>query len=235
MQQINHPVVGFVTLKKHKRSRRISIRVKPQKGIIVTLPYRTPYEHGISFLEQSISWIQEQQKKVAVVEAKQLILPGKSYPIRNKQIRIVGADSTKMTLDKSPSDYIITIPNSLNIHTSSTQERLRFAVVEILRLEAKRYLPERTKELAAQQKIHFKKVFIKNVSSRWGSCSAVNNINLSLYLMLLPDELIDYVIWHELAHVHHKNHSDAFWKHLEDLLPGANLLDKQLRHYKHPF
>ena len=53
--------------------------------------------------------------------------------------------------------------------------------------------------------------------------------------MLLPDELIDYVILHELAHIKHQNHSPAFWNHLENLLPNSKKLDKALNQYQIPF
>ncbi len=53
--------------------------------------------------------------------------------------------------------------------------------------------------------------------------------------MLLPDVLIDYVIYHELAHIKHQNHSAAYWQHLEQLLPGAKQLDAAMKHQQMPF
>lgn len=98
-----------------------------------------------------------------------------------------------------------------------------------LRCEAKKYLPQRTAELAAQHGLRYSKLTIRNSRTRWGSCSARNSINLSLYLMRLPLELIDYVIMHELVHTIAHDHSKNYWNLLENYLPGARMLEKKLK------
>ena len=67
--------------------------------------------------------------------------------------------------------------------------------------------------------------------TRWGSCSFKNNINLSLHLMRLREELIDYVILHELVHTKVKNHSREFWTTLDIYCPKSKSLDKELKKY----
>jgi predicted metal-dependent hydrolase len=85
--------------------------------------------------------------------------------------------------------------------------------------------------LAKQFDLPVNKVFIKNLRSIWGSCSGLNNINLNLHLMRLPEDLRQYVICHELAHLKVRNHSAAFWAYLETLFPGAREKARELRHY----
>ena len=103
--------------------------------------------------------------------------------------------------------------------------------MRVLKEEAKIYLPKRTFSLASQKQIQFQKVSIRNTKTRWGSCSHKNNISLSLHLMKLPYELIDYVILHELAHILVKNHSKEFWETLEKICPNSKELDKKLKNY----
>ncbi len=91
---------------------------------------------------------------------------------------------------------------------------------ERLRVAAKGYLPNRVAELSAQTGLQCGRVSIRASRTRWGSCSARNDINLSLYLMRLPAELIDFVILHELCHVRHKNHSAQFHALLNTLCGG---------------
>jgi predicted metal-dependent hydrolase len=98
-----------------------------------------------------------------------------------------------------------------------------------LRREAKKYLPPRTAELAARHGLRYSKLTIRNSRTRWGSCSARNSINLSLYLMRLSPELIDYVIMHELVHTIAHDHSKNYWSLLENYLPGARMLEKKLK------
>ena len=88
------------------------------------------------------------------------------------------------------------------------------------------------KVLADKFSFQYNKLSLKNIKSRWGSCSRKNNINLSIHLMRLPDHLIDYVILHELIHTVHHNHSAGFWNLLDDASGGAKRLDKELRKYR---
>lgn len=107
--------------------------------------------------------------------------------------------------------------------------------VEELRLHAKNYLPRRTDEIAAEY--GFKHTGVKIQSSRtcWGSCSARNSINLSLYLMAVPSHLIDYVIKHELCHTVHHDHSDKFWKLMDDVTDGRTKdLRRELKEHRMP-
>ena len=86
--------------------------------------------------------------------------------------------------------------------------------------------------LAEKYKFKYKNVAIKNAKTRWGSCSFINNINLSLHLMRLPDHLIDYVILHELVHTKIKNHSRDFWQLLDIVSGNAKKLDREVKEYK---
>ncbi len=104
--------------------------------------------------------------------------------------------------------------------------------IERLRAEAKAYLPARTKELARLCGLRYGKVTIRAARSKWGSCTAQNNISLSLFLMTLPPHLRDYVIIHELCHTVHHNHSDKFHALVDRLLGGQEkALARELRGY----
>jgi len=93
-------------------------------------------------------------------------------------------------------------------------------------------LTGRLTHLAGQHGFCYNRVTIRNQKSRWGSCSATNNISLNMKLMALPDELIDYVLLHELLHTRIKNHGPAFWAELELLATGAR--DKRARLKAYP-
>ena len=98
-----------------------------------------------------------------------------------------------------------------------------------------RYLVNRCKELAAKHNFKIGKVTLRRQKTLWGSCSARNNISLNNNLVFLDNTLIDYVICHELTHIKIKNHSKNFWKKLEEILPGAKTLDRQLRKHSPNF
>ena len=104
--------------------------------------------------------------------------------------------------------------------------------VERMRVKAKAELPPRLAELAAQHGFQYKRVFIKNNRTNWGSCSSLGNINLNLRLVTLPQELQDYVMLHELCHLKYLNHSPQFHALLESVCPGHRALEKQIKQYK---
>jgi len=96
---------------------------------------------------------------------------------------------------------------------------------------AKKQLVERLNQLSKQHEFTYNKVFIKNQKTRWGSCSEKNNINLNYNVARLPDELIDYILLHELVHTRIKNHSTIFWDALDRVTGNAKKLDRKLKDY----
>lgn len=75
----------------------------------------------------------------------------------------------------------------------------------------------------------WKNVSVKHITTRWGSCSKVGNLNFSYKIIYLSQELADYLIVHELCHLGEFNHSRNFWKLVEKTIPDYAILRKQLR------
>jgi predicted metal-dependent hydrolase len=132
----------------------------------------------------------------------------------------------------SDEDIQIFYPEYLGVKHISVQHFIRNVIEQALRIEAKQFIPARVNELAAKYNFSYNKVFIKNIKSRWGSCSKKGNVNFSLHLMLLPEELIDYVILHELAHTVEHNHSKSFWVVLNKIYGNAKIIDGKLKDYR---
>ncbi len=101
-----------------------------------------------------------------------------------------------------------------------------------LRNKAKTYLPKRLEEIAQQFGYKYNKVALKFMKSRWGSCSYKNNINLNISLVTLENELIDYVLLHELVHTVEKNHGEAFWARVLIHMPDARIRRRALKSRK---
>ncbi|MBO4841656.1 MAG: M48 family metallopeptidase [Bacteroidaceae bacterium] len=95
--------------------------------------------------------------------------------------------------------------------------------IESLRKQAKIELPPRLQSLAAARGLQYQKVSIHKSRTRWGSCSSKGNVSLSLYLMLLPPHLQDYVMQHELTHLVEMNHGPRFWALLDEATDGCSL------------
>lgn len=114
------------------------------------------------------------------------------------------------------------------------QEREAFTKnsIKIDRADARKKLVKRLNALSEQHGFSFNKVFIRNQKTRWGSCSAKNNISLNMKLVRLPDDLIDYVLLHELVHTRLKNHNNGFWIELNKLVGDAKGMSIKLNEYK---
>jgi predicted metal-dependent hydrolase len=105
--------------------------------------------------------------------------------------------------------------------------------IEILRAEAKRRLPEMVEKLAKEHNFSYGAVRVKAIRSKWGSCTARNDINLSLFLVQLPDYLTEYVVLHELCHTVHHNHSPKFHALLDIVSGGRSKeFNRELRSYR---
>ncbi|MFC1904987.1 M48 family metallopeptidase [Chloroflexota bacterium] len=87
--------------------------------------------------------------------------------------------------------------------------------VIIDKADAMKKLTSRLHYLAEKHGFTYNKVTIRNQKTRWGSCSHKNNISLNMKLVLLPDELVDYVILHELVHTRIHDHSKSLWAELD--------------------
>ncbi|MFC1899546.1 M48 family metallopeptidase [Chloroflexota bacterium] len=97
------------------------------------------------------------------------------------------------------------------------------------RADASRKLKDRLRYLAKEHEFMYNKASVRNQRTRWGSCSYNNNISLNAKLVLLPKDLIDYVILHELVHTQIHNHSNDFWVLLDRYVEDGKKLDKRLR------
>lgn len=97
------------------------------------------------------------------------------------------------------------------------------AEISDLRKKAKAYLPDRLRILADIHGFSYTSVSINKSRTRWGSCSSKKSINLSLYLILVPAHLIDYVLLHELCHTIHMNHGSEFWSLMDKVCNGKTM------------
>ena len=84
---------------------------------------------------------------------------------------------------------------------------------------AKEKIPKRVALFAEQVGVDYGKITIKDTKSRWGSCSYQGNLNFCWRLILAPEEVLDYIVVHELCHRLEMNHSARFWAEVKRVLP----------------
>ena len=84
---------------------------------------------------------------------------------------------------------------------------------------ARTYLKHKLVEFNLHYGYEYKRIYIRNQRTLWGSCSSSNNLNFNYKILFLPNELADYIVVHELCHLKEMNHSHRFWKLVAETIP----------------
>ena len=231
---VEYPQIGEVQFVQGVAAKYIRISVKTSGGIRVTVPKRASMRTAMAFVETKMDWILRAQSKVAAHENQPVLFtPDTVFSTQNRRVQLLPWKSGQFKAQLSKDTLKIFYPYETDIRSESSQAIIRDYIISTLRKEAKEYLPQRTEQLAAKHGFTYRGVTVKNLSSRWGSCSATNHINLNIHLVRLPQHLSDYVILHELTHTIRKNHSDLFWQSLNKITDGkAKQLAAEMRQYR---
>jgi len=222
------PDIGPVTLYKRRGNRSLRLSVAADGEIRVSLPSWVPYKAGEQFARSKAQWIQthRQPKNIGLAHGQAV---GKAHHLHFAPSLL----ATKVTTRLYQNQIQITHPHSYTTGHPTVQKAAQAASIRALRKEAELLLPQRLRDLALQTGFTYKSMGVKQLKSRWGSCSAQQEITLNLFLMQLPWHLIDYVLLHELTHTKVMRHGAPFWKELERHVPRARALRKEIGSY-HP-
>lgn len=125
----------------------------------------------------------------------------------------------RMVISKSKwiDEHMLKVQSTID--ERSKLEKITFEQIKELADQAVEYIPKRVKYYAEKENFVYNKITIKNLVSRWGSCSTNGNLNFNCLLMLTPDYVIDYIVVHELCHLREMNHSEKFWAEVEKIMP----------------
>jgi hypothetical protein len=224
------PGVGSITFQRNFRAKRLTISVRPNTGVKVTVPGLLPLSTAKDFVEEKRGWISEKLNEFSKLSSKRKKIL--EYRTKRHELKLLPTKTSKVSIHFQNEFVNVTYPENLKIDDSKVQDAAVKAIDMAFRKEAKDILPSRVDYLANKYGFEFNTLRIKRITSRWGSCSSKNNINLSIYLMKLPEDLIDYIIVHELTHTVHKNHGPNFWKHLNKLTGDAKGLAARVKKYR---
>ncbi len=218
--------IGEITLAKRRGAKSLRLSVSRDGSIRVSMPAWLPYNAGLVFATRQKDWIVARRLKYSVPLLYDGAIIGKSHRLVFKSgLPAPGAARSYVRQN----NIIITSDYSLD---NPKVQRIAYQACEAALIkEAKLVLPKRLSDIAHAHGFKYKKVAVKKMSSRWGSCSSKANINLNSYLMQLPWELIDYVLLHELAHTKVPNHSVEFWNLVSKKMPKYRQLRKRIGTY----
>ena len=220
--------LGPVVVKRNNRAKKVIVRRK-HDAVEMTVPMRLTKSEIKKHFDNLKPRILKLPVREVIKITEQSVIKAHTFDVVITRESLFN-DKVNMLLK----DGIVTlnVPSQYDINKDYVQVAMKDLIIHALRIEAKRVLPKKVADFAKRMNVQVREVKINNSKLRWGSCTNKKNINLSLFLMMLPEHLIDYVILHELAHTIELNHSPRFWEILDILCNGkAEELNHECTYY----
>lgn len=216
-------VFNMIEPKEIIRSNRKSVAlvIDGDGELIVRAPRWATRADIMKFVAEKQDWIRqksetkkERAEKIKLVtgqDGDEILYMGKTCQIHRDQVAKVFFDGE-----------IFTIPdreNGLDYLTNWYKRMARSSFRESLN------------RFAAEMELEPREMRVSSAKTRWGSCSYDNRISFSWRLLMCPQEVIDYVVVHELCHFYHRDHSRAFWESVERVDHQYKIHEKWLKEH----
>jgi len=196
------------------RSKRKTTAIYVRDGKVeVRAPLHVPVHEIDRFVSEKEEWILKclstqhlaanKKENFMLNYDSSLTFRGSVYPIAQREGKRAGFDGE-----------VFYLPPGLS------SEQIKATCIEIYKMLAKAHISSRVAFYSAQMKLTPASVKINSAMKRWGSCSSQKSLNFSWRLIMADDNVIDYVVVHELAHLKEMNHSARFWAIVEGILPN---------------
>ncbi|MBN2534848.1 MAG: M48 family metallopeptidase [Spirochaetales bacterium] len=203
-----------------RNSTRVSIG---KKAVYIRVPVFMSEKEKIKQISSMIEWARNKLEKHADRFSKRparIYNDGDILQVGDEEYLLNIIDKDKKTSSARLTDNTITL--SVSAHLSDYDRAVHIATL-ISRCIGKKRLPGLSRKILELNRKYFHmkvgKISFKYQKSRWGSCSTKGNINISTRLLFAPDDVLEYVCIHELAHLIEPNHSKRFWNLVKKALP----------------
>lgn len=195
-------IESLVTVKRSKRARRVALRLDAKTGVMnLVIPPKMRLDVALRFAKTHEKWVKE---TLAALPPTVPFEHGTIIPIlgQKRRISIIYDDSRRGT-------EIQLLKTVLQVRTNLEDPSPR--IRRFLKQVAKEALTELTEKKIRRVGVENVNVSVREMKSRWGSCSEDNDISYSWRLIFAPEVAMDYVVAHEVAHLVHLDHSKNFW------------------------
>jgi predicted metal-dependent hydrolase len=200
----------------------IYIRDRDEVYVEVRAPLKMPKKEVDKVVALKEKWIREHINKTltrAEMRGSFTLTYGDSVTYMGKKYPIMAKDGDRVGFDYE----CFYIPPDL------CDREVKEACVAIYRLLAKKDLTKKAFDFGAQMSVTPNSIKINSANCRWGSCSSKKNINFSWRLIMADEDVVDYVVVHELAHIIELNHSERFWAIVGSILPDYKERQRMLK------
>ncbi|HEY6383478.1 MAG TPA: SprT family zinc-dependent metalloprotease [Pseudolabrys sp.] len=202
-----HPV----RVRRHRQARRYTLRIlAASREVVLTMPTRGSLKHAKEFAQKHSAWITSRLRRLPGAAP---FAHGEFLPLRGRECRIDHRPGARGTV------WIETHGSGHLLCVAGEKPHLSRRVHDYLKREAKRDLQAASQSAAQALGIAFKRVSVRDQSSRWGSCSSSGVLSYSWRLVMAPPFVLEYLAAHEVAHLIEMNHSRRFWRLVESICP----------------
>lgn len=207
---------------RNNRARSYILRLTPDGGARVTIPWGGSKTQALEFAQTKTDWLDRQLKRSEPRRQIRKWRNGTKILYRGEWVRL-------QVQVRDGRQYVSFADQSLMV--SHADGDLKDAVEKHLRAISQKEVPPLVHAMARHHDVSISQVQIRNQRSRWGSCSSRGTISLNWRLIQIPESVRDYLIIHELMHTREMNHSARYWKHVAKACPEYEKAEKWL--HKH--
>jgi predicted metal-dependent hydrolase len=227
---INGAEIRYV-LKSSARARRLRLVIRPATGLEVVMPRGATLRDVDRILREKASWIETTLARMAA----QTIAPPPPQT-DGRMLSYLGEPVRLAIQTSAPAGrFRATLRDgTLALIVASADEKVVRAALEMwYRRQARAVFAERLAICNMAYGFQYGRVSIKDQKSRWGSCSRKGNLNFNWRLLLAPLPVLDYVVYHELAHLKEPNHAPRFWEVVAGACPAYREHRRWLKQHGH--
>jgi len=222
--------IKYKIIKSKKRKRTTTIQISEFGKIMVRTPYNQTFKTTEKILINNKKWILQKLETLKKLNIKQKkYTNGSELLYRGKKIlvKLENSKSTRTKINLAENNLIIKNGNTLK------SNKIKEVITKWIKKEAKNIITNRVEYYTNFLNLKYKKIYIKNVKTIWGSCSSRKNLNFNYKLVMAPHNIIDYVVIHEVCHLVHQNHSKSFWSLVKSIDPNFKEHKKWLHENGH--
>jgi predicted metal-dependent hydrolase len=194
------------------RRKTIALIVNHQGRLIVRAPLHTSESQIRKIVAQKTSWIEKKKRLVLLRQP----LPEVERFREGREFHYLGRLYPLAVVDRR--QPLLALNGRFELARPALPDAER-VFEKWYRTQARKVLAERVPQLANRFGFQFQRLSVNGARTRWGSCGIRGSLNFSWRLVMAPEQVIDYVILHELAHLRIRNHSSQFWELVEKLMP----------------
>ncbi len=209
----------------YSKRKTIGLEVRNDLTVNVRAPYYVKKRDVLKFVESRKDWLFETYKKAEILNAQNVelnpenvyydgaLLPYKG--VKSIRLNIVKAgELQRASINYNVEEQIIRVAT-----LSEDYEFIRECVVDVYRKLARQELENKAEYYSKMMGVTYNRIAVKEQKTKWGSCSSKKNLNFNWKLILMPEDILAYIVVHELAHLREMNHSQSFWAQVAKIIP----------------